>query len=220
MSFKRSLIGFAAALFLVIALGRMSVKAQNQEGMTLDEFMNVSLTLMIDILNRIERIEEILAETGQVTALETRVALLESEREQVESVAATETPATTPTLIAPPTMTPYQRLKSQQEEEAQDDMTLFLFRQDKDLVKNYVSAPQLIMGGFYIVEVAPMIRLMVNRCDVTFLDMTRLIDQEADDRIRQNGGEPIYEDGKPILIRKKVVVEWVDAKANGEPFCP
>lgn len=155
-----------------------------------------------------------------MTALETRVALLESEREQVESVAATKTPAPTPTLIAPPTMTYYQRLKLEQEEEAQDDMTLFLFRQDKDLVKNYVIAPHLIMGGFYIVEVAPLIRNMVNRCDVTFLDMTKLIDEEAKDRIRRNNGEPIYEDGKPIMIRQKVVEEWVDAKANGEPFCP
>jgi len=220
MNFRQTSVGFAAALVLVIALGSINVRAQNQGNMTLDEFMNASLTLMIEILNRVERIENALAENDQVTALETRVTLLEGERGQVESVAPVDTPAPTPTPSASATTTSYSRLKAHQEEEAQDDMTLFLFRQDKDLVTPYVTSPHLIMGGFYIVEVAPLIRFMVKRCDVTFLDMTRLIDKEADDRIRRNNGEPIYEDGKPVMIRQKVVEEWFEARVNGEPFCP
>ena len=223
MRSKQRLVGFATALVLVFAFGSMKAQAQEQGGMTLDEFMNAVLTLMTEIQERVERIETMVAQDSQVSALETRVAVLEIDHEQIENAIATGTPVPTrtPTAIhAPPTLTPYQRLKLAQEEELRDDLTRFLFQQDKDLVKSHVSAPQLIMGGFYIVAVAPLIRNMVERCDITFYDMVKLIDEEAKKRVRQNNGEPIYEDGKPILVRQRVVEEWVSTKVNGAPFCP
>lgn len=179
MKFKRSLVGFAVAFVLAFAFGLMNVQAQSQDNMTLDEFMSASLTLMIDILNRVERIEQILADNGQVTALETRVALLEGERDQPESVASTRTPAPTPTLTptpVPPTPTAVPTSTSQVQSELYE-LAYFVVSLDQRSIgrleswENTSTAEQAevvdVMGTFLLVT--------ANYCDLSVDEMTELI---------------------------------------------
>ena len=179
MKFKQSLVGFAVAFVLAFAFGRMNVQAQSQDNMTLDEFMSASLTLMIDILNRVERIEQILADNGQVTALETRVALLEGARDQPNRVAATRTPAPTPTLTptpVPPTPTAVPTSTSQVQSELYE-LAYFVVSLDQRSIgrleswENTSTAEQAevvdVMGTFLLVT--------ADYCDLSVDEMTELI---------------------------------------------
>ena len=189
-----SVINVVVLLFLI---GVPQVLAQDRV-VTWREQITQVLEIVLDIQSGVRNLTDNAVSSHEVQALETRVKMLEQ-------------------AIAPPvtpTVTPYQKIRDQEEQSLHRELVLFLYQQDIAIFEDDV---QFMDAEDYVDDIVNTVVILAGLCEVSVYEIVKLIDLEAKRIEAERSNAAAYKNGKPYMTRQYVPRWWIFAETK--EFC-
>ncbi len=185
---KAITIGIAVVLFCV--LGVSQLQAQDQV-VTWREQIAQILAIVLDIQSGVQDLTNNAVSRQEVQAMETRIEVLER-------------------IIGPtatPTITPYQKVRDQEEQSLHRELIQFLYQQD---IAVFEDNEEFMSIEDYVDDIMDTVVILAERCEISVYEMVNLIDLEAKRREEKSGGGPsYYSSGIPYMARLGVASPWL-----------
>ena len=185
---KAIIIGITVVLFGVLGVSRL--QAQEQVVTWRDQIAQI-LEIVLDIQSGVQKLTDNAISSHEAQDLETRIRVLEG----------IVIPTTTPTV------TPYQKVRNQEEQSLHRELILFLYQQD---IAVFEDDEQFMPIEDYVDDIMDTVVILAKRCEISVYEMVKLIDLEAKRREEKWGGGPsYYSSGMPYMARLGVAIPWL-----------
>ena len=185
---RRKLVGIGTVVVFLFVIGVSQLQAQDQVVTWREQIAQV-LEIVLDIQSGVQNLTDNAVSRHEAQALEARVEVLE------KMIAPTATP----------TVTPYQRVREQEEQSLHRELVLFLYQQD---IAVFEGDEKFVSADDYVDDIVNTIVILAESCEVSVYDMVKLIDLEAK-QLELEWGGATYKNGKPFMKRRYVAGLWL-----------